>query len=237
MSEDIPRQKLCEIIACYGQSVCEDPRKCEALLRDFCGEHRREIHALVNALREKIAEDLLAASEGVPRNFLVARLARRLQDNLGLDRKIAVWTVESWGLALGRLSNDDLKTEPERRTRKRRPKAVALVKLPDIWPEPIGFTVDCEVTGRKKQGGVVFFSGRAGQRVTITMNKSNESARLDPFLILVGPDETVKEDDDGGGDLNVRIDNLGLPSSGMYVIMVTSADAYDSNTKGRENTR
>jgi hypothetical protein len=69
------------------------------------------------------------------------------------------------------------------------------------------------------------------------MNKSNESARLDPFLILVGPDETVKEDDDGGGDLNVRIDNLGLPSSGMYVIMVTSADAYDSNTKGRENTR
>jgi hypothetical protein len=437
MTTDIPRQKLCEIIARYGQSVCDDPRRCEGLLRDFCGGHRREIHALVNALKEKVAEDLLASSEGSPREVLVARLTKRLQDNLGLDRKIALWAVESWGLALGKLSNDELKIEPERRIRRRRPKAAVPVtpskepegssdrvnteakpegdeekkletkpsaakpfllgaavilflvflwavipsRVPPPTPPPppapapappppavprntltrsvsplcigrsieldsrmrsgtltdssceaplrIGkkadlytfsgtqgqkakillssaafdaylilvdpdgrvvedddtagernafierelstsgtytiqatteaggqrgdytlfvsscFTVkpirpgqisgsltsvDCEVAGRKSKAELFFFNARAGQRVTIAMNKSNESPSLDPFLILVGPEGTIKEDDDGGNDLNARIDNLGLPSNGTYVIWATSADAYDPKT-------
>src|SRR5262249_8115262 len=40
---------------------------------------------------------------------LMARLARRLRDNLGMDEKIALWAGGGWGLALGRLSDADLK--------------------------------------------------------------------------------------------------------------------------------
>jgi hypothetical protein len=89
--------------------VADDPRKCEGLLRDFCGGYRREIHALINALREKTAEELLSASaDRVPQEVLAARLARRLEDFRGLDRELAYWAVVSWGLALGRFSPDEV---------------------------------------------------------------------------------------------------------------------------------
>jgi hypothetical protein len=109
MTSNVPRQKLCEIVSRYGESVCDDPRRCEGLLRDFCGGQRREIHVLVTALRERIAADLLASSDTVPREVLVARLSKKLEDNLGLDRDVARWAVESWGLALGKLTSADLK--------------------------------------------------------------------------------------------------------------------------------
>ncbi|MGB7950362.1 MAG: hypothetical protein WCH75_21960, partial [Candidatus Binatia bacterium] len=99
MISDIPRQKLCEIVVRYSRSVCDDPRRCEGLLRDFCGGYRREIFALVNALRERITEDLLATSEGVPQEILLARLAKRLEDHRGHDQELARWAVESWGVA------------------------------------------------------------------------------------------------------------------------------------------
>ena len=104
MTDLLPREKLCELIATYGQTLCDDPRRCEALLRDLCAANRREIRALVSALRERVATDLLAASEGVPREVLRARLTQRLQDNLGLAEEIARWAVDSWALALGKLS-------------------------------------------------------------------------------------------------------------------------------------
>lgn len=109
---DLPREKLGELIATYGQTLCDDPRRCEALLRDLCAANRREIHVLVSALRERVAADLLAASEGVPREVLRARLTQRLQDNLGLAEEIARWTVDSWALALRKLSPAELDAVP-----------------------------------------------------------------------------------------------------------------------------
>lgn len=126
MTSDVPRQKLCEIVARYGQSVYEDPRKCEGLLRDFCGGYRREIYALVNALRERTAEDLLSASEGVPQEVLAARLAKRLEDFRGLDKELAYWAVVSWGLALGRFSLDE--TEKRRKQEEKQKQAEKIKK-------------------------------------------------------------------------------------------------------------
>ncbi len=34
---DLPRQKLKLIIAQYGVVLHDDPKRCEAFLRDFCG--------------------------------------------------------------------------------------------------------------------------------------------------------------------------------------------------------
>lgn len=100
--DDVPRQKLCELIATYGRSLCDDPRRCEGLLRDLCGEHRREIHVLVSALKERVAVDILSSSaSSLPHEVLLTRLTKRLQDNLGLAEDAARWAVDSWALALG----------------------------------------------------------------------------------------------------------------------------------------
>ncbi len=63
---DLPRQKLRELITQYGRSLCDDPRRCEALLKDYCGQYKREIFVLVSALKNRVAEDLINASAGVP---------------------------------------------------------------------------------------------------------------------------------------------------------------------------
>jgi ribosomal protein S27E len=104
---DLPHQKLCQIVATYGKSLCDDPKRCEALLRDLCGQHRREVNVLVSALKERVAADLRASSTGVPREVLLARLTKRLCDNLGLAEEAARWGVESWALALGVISSQE----------------------------------------------------------------------------------------------------------------------------------
>ena len=73
------RQKLCELIHQYGRSLCDDPRRCEALLKDYCGKHKREIFALVSALKNRIAEDLLKAPKDVPYLIIAGRLNKRLE--------------------------------------------------------------------------------------------------------------------------------------------------------------
>ena len=50
---------------------------------------------LVSALREGVAADLLASSDSVPLEVLLARLTKRLQDNLALPEDVARWAVES----------------------------------------------------------------------------------------------------------------------------------------------
>lgn len=104
---DLPRQKLREIIQTYGRSLCDDPRRCEALLRDFCPEYRGDIFVLVNALKQRVAADLLTRSESVPLKVLLARLTKRLQDEFDSSEEAARWAVESWALVLGALGSEE----------------------------------------------------------------------------------------------------------------------------------
>jgi hypothetical protein len=105
---EAPRQQLRELIATYGRPLAEDPRRCEGFLRDFCAPYRLEVAVLVSALEEGVAAELLIASEDLPTEVLLARLARRLQDHLGLAAGAARWAVGSWALALGKLSSEEL---------------------------------------------------------------------------------------------------------------------------------
>ena len=105
---NLPRQKLCELILKYGRSLCDEPQRCEGLLRDFCGQYRKEISALVGAAREGIPGELISSQNSVPPVVLLARLTKKLHENLALDEKAARWAVESWALALGVISSQDL---------------------------------------------------------------------------------------------------------------------------------
>ncbi len=98
---DEPRQTLRALIVEYGHSLCDDPRRCEALLKDYCGAHKREIFLLISTLKHRVAEELLKASAGVPQSILFARLCRRLEDELAMTADAARWAVDSWALALG----------------------------------------------------------------------------------------------------------------------------------------
>ncbi len=103
-----PRQVLRRIIAKYGNDLCSDARRCEGLLKDLCGEYRREISVLINAIEERIPLDLLAAGSSVPRDLLLSKLAKRLEDNLGLTLEAAHWAVNSWAVALGVINETEV---------------------------------------------------------------------------------------------------------------------------------
>ncbi len=106
---ELPRQKLIEIVARYGREVINSPRRCEGLLRDYAPKYRREIAVLVVALEERVPAELLAYKSGaVPRSALLLRMAQRLHDDVALEETAARWAVESWALALGVISVDEL---------------------------------------------------------------------------------------------------------------------------------
>ncbi|MBV5309698.1 DUF1566 domain-containing protein [Chromatium okenii] len=98
---DEPRHKLRELILKYGQSLCNDSQRCEALLKDVCGQYRKEIFVLTTALKNRVADELLKNSAGIPPTLLAARLIKRLEDDAALNSEAAHWAVESWMLALG----------------------------------------------------------------------------------------------------------------------------------------
>ncbi|NJN85485.1 MAG: trypsin-like serine protease [Leptolyngbyaceae cyanobacterium SL_7_1] len=72
-----------------------------------------------------------------------------------------------------------------------------------------------------------FFEGNAGQEVTITL----ESADFDTYLVLVGPDDAIiqQNDDVNEGNLNSFI-TVTLPNTGTYRII---ANAFDASGRGR----
>jgi hypothetical protein len=110
----VARQKLIELVSRFGSGVCDDPRRCEALLRDVCGQEKREFFVLVSAARERVGAELLNSTAGIPAEALLARLTKRLHENLGLAEDLARWGVETWALALGVSSTkEEARTSPE----------------------------------------------------------------------------------------------------------------------------
>ena len=104
---DLPRQKLKEIIIQHGRSLCDNPQRCEAFLRDYCGGYRREIFILISALKQGVAKDLLN-SNNVPLELLVSRLIKKMQNELGLTEEAAHYAVESWAQALDKMPQQQI---------------------------------------------------------------------------------------------------------------------------------
>lgn len=135
--DDRPRQTLREIIARYGPSIYEDPRRCRALLLDLAGEYRTEVFVLVSALEEGVVTELRARQPGVPLGLLLGRLVRRLEGNRAMDEEAARWAVESWAFALG----ISLPAQPARGSHGRRAPAQGTgrakpLRIPPGHPQP-----------------------------------------------------------------------------------------------------
>ncbi len=129
-----PRQVLRRIIAKYGNDLCGNARRCEGLLKDLCGEYRREISVLINAIEERIPLDLLAAGSSVPRDLLLSKLAKRLEDNLGLTLEAAHWAVNSWAVALGVITEAEVAAKEKNQSSNspRIPPVIPVSQKPEI---------------------------------------------------------------------------------------------------------
>ena len=80
--DSIPRERLCEIVKTYGETIIEHPKKLRSLLKDLClGKNTREINVLMSALDENIPHELLKSKNTVPLNILLVQLKKRLSEN------------------------------------------------------------------------------------------------------------------------------------------------------------
>lgn len=101
-----PRDVLVELVARQGEPLLASPLRCEGLLKDFCGEFRREIFVLVSCLRVGLV-DQMRRQGGPSIKLICARLALKLEQNLAISGDVAKWAVESWAIALGLLKPEN----------------------------------------------------------------------------------------------------------------------------------
>lgn len=81
-----------------------------------------------------------------------------------------------------------------------------------------------ETLDNGKYADAYTFLGRRGDRISVTL----ESSAFDAYLMMIGPDDNLIENDDGpDGSTNSRID-LTLPADGEYTIGVTSYNAGET---------
>ncbi len=96
-------------------------------------------------------------------------------------------------------------------------------------PVTVGRWVQGQTTYRDPVAEYTFY-GRANQYVSIAMEKSSASSRLDPYLQLEDPyGYIVAYDDDSYGNSNSLIDSYRLRRSGTYTILARS---YNDSTSG-----
>ena len=124
MLNEHSRVQLHKLIQQFGHSLCEDSRRCEAMLRDVCPNDKRETHLLISALKERAVADLLHDS-GLPLSAKIPQLAQRLHNNLGITEEFALWSIESWAFSLGLIE----KTSPPKTSTFILPKMSSLNRL------------------------------------------------------------------------------------------------------------
>jgi hypothetical protein len=87
------------LIKQYGTALCDDPKRCQALLMDLCCEYVKEIRVLHTALESDVPRNLLA-SNNIPFELSCTQLTLRLVNEYALAEEAALWSVEAWAFAL-----------------------------------------------------------------------------------------------------------------------------------------
>jgi hypothetical protein len=106
---ELARLKLVQVVAKWGSAVAENTQKCKGLLGDqLRGECRQEVNVLVQAIQAGVVADLRSSDGKVPVAVLLKRLEKKLHDETGIVENLARWSVESWALALGCITDDQL---------------------------------------------------------------------------------------------------------------------------------
>ena len=132
---NLPREMLRRILNKHGNAVSGDAKRCENLLMDWCGSYRREINVLVNAVEERVPLDLLAAGNSMPRELLLTKLEKRLEEQTALTIEAAQWAVESWALALGVTTETEIEERRRKQTKLNPPISNVQTSQPNLAEE------------------------------------------------------------------------------------------------------
>lgn len=108
---DNARITLRKLLEQFGPDLVRDPHRLGALLRDECGEYKREISVILLAIEEEVPDALRGAGGGLA--VTIPRLAKGLQEVRAIDENAARWAVDTWAHALGlaALQDDDATNE------------------------------------------------------------------------------------------------------------------------------
>jgi len=85
----------------YGVSLIGESGRLRGLLQDECPQAKREISVLLQALEERVPQDLMRVHSGEPIASLSPRLAKRLSDEKAMSPHASRWAVATWAQGLG----------------------------------------------------------------------------------------------------------------------------------------
>jgi Hsp70 protein len=95
------KQILCDLIERHGRELVREPKRLEGMLNDACaGQHRGARRVLVDAVQERVVEELLALGPGEHVDVVVGRAQQRLIENLAIAPDTARWAIQAWAAAL-----------------------------------------------------------------------------------------------------------------------------------------
>lgn len=97
---DRVRATLRRLIEEYGPDLIRDRARLAGLLRDECGEAKREINLVLDALDEHVVDTLRSPSQ-VLLLVTIPSCAKRLHEARGTEASAALWAVQTWAHALG----------------------------------------------------------------------------------------------------------------------------------------
>lgn len=115
----------------HGVDIVGHAGRLRGLLQDECPTAKREISVLLQALEQRIPQDLLRVQSGEPIRSLSPRLSRRLVEEKAMSEPASQWAVQTWAHGLGL---DDAGAQADRTS----------AAWPSVEPVPGPFTEDGE---------------------------------------------------------------------------------------------
>ena len=94
------RQKLCEIIKIKGPSVYNEEKKIEGLLKDYCGEHKKEINIIIIAIKSGIVSEIISSKDNKHIELLIPNFIKTMIEEYSLNENAAKWVIETICISL-----------------------------------------------------------------------------------------------------------------------------------------
>lgn len=104
------RRKLQGMVSLYDPYLCSAPNRYQFALMESCPELEREIELIVMAINYEIVNEMRRLRYSLPPSLLLPKLVRWFLRQTGICEDEAIWTVDSWAMALGMITFvDDVK--------------------------------------------------------------------------------------------------------------------------------
>jgi len=96
------QNSLKTIIQEYGTIICKEPSRLEGLLKDYCGEYKKEIFIIVSSAKDGAPGEIISLKDSF--EFARGRLSSRLVDNYAFSHDYADAVILLWLLVLGKIT-------------------------------------------------------------------------------------------------------------------------------------